>query len=152
MTKFYSKITRGFYDSALHGDNIPSDAVALTDEEYNGLFAGLSSGYYIMPGEDGRPYLQAFEQPSEEELLLRWRKNTEVSRFQARAALLQAGLLDDIEAYMADPATDPFVRIAWQDAQVFKRQSPTVLSLQPLLGLTDEQLDDLFRFAATIEA
>ena len=76
----------------------------------------------------------------------------EVSRFQARAALLQTGYLDDIEAYMADPATDPFVRIAWQDAQVFKRQSPTVLSLQPLLGLTDEQLDDLFRFAATIEA
>lgn len=76
----------------------------------------------------------------------------EVSRFQARAALLQSGYLDDIEAYMADPATDPFVRVAWQDAQVFKRQSPTVLSLQPLLGLTDEQLDDLFRFAATIEA
>ena len=76
----------------------------------------------------------------------------EVSRFQARAALLQAGLLDDIEAYMADPATDPFVRLAWQDAQVFKRNSPTVLSLQPLLGLTDGQLDDLFRFAATIVA
>ena len=77
---------------------------------------------------------------------------SEVSRFQARAALLQTGLLGDIEAYMADPATDPFVRIAWQDAQVFKRNSPTVLSLQPLLGLTDEQLDDLFRFAATIVA
>jgi hypothetical protein len=76
----------------------------------------------------------------------------EVSRFQARAALLQTGFLADVQAYMDDPATDPFVRIAWQDAQVFKRQSPTVLSLQPLLGLTDGQLDDLFRFAATIEA
>ena len=77
---------------------------------------------------------------------------TSVSRFQARAALLQAGLLDGIEAHMADPATDPFVRIAWQDAQEFRRNSPTVLSLQPLLGLTAGQLDDLFRFAATIEA
>lgn len=75
-----------------------------------------------------------------------------ISRFQARAALLQTGFLADVQAYMDDPATDPFVRIAWQDAQVFKRQSPTVLSLQPLLGLTDEQLDDLFRFAATISA
>lgn len=75
-----------------------------------------------------------------------------VSRFQARAALLQAGLLVGVEAYMEDPATDPFVRIAWEDAQVFRRNSPTVLSLQPLLGLTDGQLDDLFRFAATIEA
>lgn len=75
-----------------------------------------------------------------------------VSRFQARAALLQAGLLETVEAYMADPATDRFVRIAWEDAQEFLRNSPTVQSLQPLLDLTDEQLDDLFRFAATISA
>jgi hypothetical protein len=75
----------------------------------------------------------------------------EVSRFQARTALLQTGYLEDIEAYMANPETDPFVRIAWQDAQVFRRHSPTVLVLQPILGITDEQLDDLFRFAATIE-
>ena len=100
----------------------------------------------LLAGKAGQiaPYVEPPPQPTP--------VPTEVSRFQARAALLQAGLLDDIEAYMADPATDPFVRLAWQDAQVFKRNSPTVLSLQPLLGLTDGQLDDLFRFAATIVA
>lgn len=76
---------------------------------------------------------------------------TEVSRFQLCAAFLQANLLGDIEAYMADPKTDPFVRITWEDAKVFKRNSPMVLAIQSHLGLTDEQMDDLFRFAATIE-
>lgn len=75
-----------------------------------------------------------------------------VSAFQARAALLQASLLDDVEAYMALPETDPFVKLAWDKAQEFRRDSPTVNSLAALLGLTDSQLDDLFRFANTITA
>lgn len=81
-----------------------------------------------------------------------WREAAVVSRFQARAALHQAGLLAQVQAMMDDPATDPVVVIAWQDAQEFKRMSPTVLGLAAELSLTDEQLDDLFVQAATIEA
>lgn len=43
-----------------------------------------------------------------------------VTRFQARAALHLAGLLPQVEALMADPATDPIARLAWQDAQEFR--------------------------------
>lgn len=73
-----------------------------------------------------------------------------VSRFQARAALFQAGLLDDVEAYMALPETDPIYRLAWQDAQDFFRNSATVNALKSVLGLNDSQLDDLFVFAGSI--
>ncbi|WP_211226433.1 hypothetical protein [Azonexus hydrophilus] len=86
-----------------------------------------------------------------EEVLMNWRDTVEVSRFQARAALFQAGLLEDIETFIAS-SEDRFIKIAWEDAAVFKRNSPTVLSLQSVLNLTDEQLDDLFRFALTISA
>lgn len=86
-----------------------------------------------------------------EEVLMNWRDTVEVSRFQARAALFQAGLLEDIETFIAS-SEDRFIKIAWEDAAVFKRNSPTVLSLQFVLNLTDEQLDDLFRFALTISA
>ncbi len=75
-----------------------------------------------------------------------------VSRFQGLAALMQAGLLDDIEAFMADPLTDPFDRLAWRSIQEFRRTSPTVARIGAIFNFTDEQLDDLFRFAATVEA
>lgn len=75
-----------------------------------------------------------------------------VSRFQARAALYQANLLDDIEAYMALETTDFFTKLAWKEAAEFKRTSPLVTEVGVLLGLTEVQLDDLFRFASTITA
>ena len=75
-----------------------------------------------------------------------------VSRFQARAALYQAGLLAQIEAYMASEQADPIARLAWQDAQEFRRTSPTVAALAALLGLDDAALDALFTAAAQIQA
>ena len=75
-----------------------------------------------------------------------------VSRFQARAALHLAGLLESVEALMADPATPALAKLAWQDAQEFKRTSPTVLTMADALGLTEEQIDSLFTTAAGIEA
>ncbi|NVZ08022.1 hypothetical protein HW932_01950 [Allochromatium humboldtianum] len=75
-----------------------------------------------------------------------------VSRFQARAALHMHGLLASVEALMADPETDPIARIAWQDAQEFRRHSPTVEAISTLLELTAEQIDTLFVTAGYIEA
>ena len=75
-----------------------------------------------------------------------------VSRFQARAALLNAGLLDQVEAMMAAPETPTLARLAWADAQEFLRESPTVLSMGAALGLDSAQLDALFAEAATINA
>lgn len=75
-----------------------------------------------------------------------------VTRFQARAALHLAGLLESVETLMADPNTDMLAKLAWQDAQEFKRQSPTVLAMSQALGLTDARIDELFITAAGIEA
>lgn len=75
-----------------------------------------------------------------------------VSRFQARAALHMAGLLDDVEAMMALPETPVLAKLAWADAQEFKRNSPSLLGIAGALGLTEQQIDDLFTTAAGIEA
>ena len=75
-----------------------------------------------------------------------------VSRFQARAALLLAGLLDDVEALMAAPDTPALAKLAWADAQEFKRNSPTVQAMAAAIGLTEAQLDELFTTAAGIDA
>lgn len=73
-----------------------------------------------------------------------------VSRFQGRAALLQAGYLDEVEAYML--TADPFEREAWNSITEMRRGSPMTIRLGAMLGLTSEVMDNLFRFAATIYA
>lgn len=73
-----------------------------------------------------------------------------VTRFQARAALIEAGLLDQIEAAVA--AADPLTREAWASSTAFERSSPTIAALAAALGLTGADLDALFRRAAQIRA
>ena len=95
-----------------------------------------------------------FKTPQEvaDEQLANWRASASVSAFQAEQALDDMGHLDAVETLMADPATPKKTVRAWRKAQVFKRDSPTVLDMAGALGLTTEQLDALFEHAATIEA
>ena len=73
-----------------------------------------------------------------------------VTRFQARAALQLAGLLDDAEAAIAQ--AHPLSRIAWEHANVYRRDSPTVISIGHQLGLSEAEMDELFKTAASITA
>ena len=78
-----------------------------------------------------------------------------VSRLQAKAALLQMGLLDQVEGLMS--GMDPMTRLAWSEAVEFCRSSPLLNSLAPYLAWPDgtaldaADLDDLFILAQTIE-
>jgi hypothetical protein len=75
-----------------------------------------------------------------------------VTRFQACAALDQAGLLDQTEAIMADLNVPRLAKLAWNTAQEFRRASPLVSQLGALLGLDDAALDQLFITADGIQA
>jgi hypothetical protein len=73
-----------------------------------------------------------------------------VTARQARLALLGAGLLDNVEGALAaipDPLSRRAAQIEWEYALEIRRDSPLIAALAPLLGLTDEQVDDLFRAA-----
>jgi hypothetical protein len=113
--------------------------------------------------KENRPYFGDMQQGDREatpEEVAAWeaskaesaRMAMSVSRFQARAALHLSGLLETVEAMMAAPETPALAKLAWADAQEFKRNSPTVLSLSASLGLTEAQLDALFTTAAGIDA
>lgn len=54
---FASKTTRGFYDAAIHGDNMPADVVEITAEEHAAMMDGQSNGKLIDFDEAGRPFL-----------------------------------------------------------------------------------------------
>lgn len=73
-----------------------------------------------------------------------------ISPFQARAALLAAGMLDDVE--LAIEGSGPEVRIAWEYATEWRRDSPTIAALADALGLSAEDVDNLFIAASEIVA
>jgi len=65
---FYASSTGGFYSREIHGNSIPKDAVAITDEQHAALIEGQSSGKQIVPDKDGKPTLQDPPAPTAEEL------------------------------------------------------------------------------------
>ena len=74
-----------------------------------------------------------------------------VSRFQAKAALAMAGLLDQANAAVA-ASGNIVLQLAWSEATTFKRNSPGINALAPALGLDDAALDQLFITASGIVA
>lgn len=71
-----------------------------------------------------------------------------ISAFQARAVLLEEGMLESVEAIVA---TDALQQLAWNRVTVFRRDSPTIALVAEALGLTSDQLDGLFRRGAMIK-
>ena len=77
---------------------------------------------------------------------------TSVEMRQARLALHQQGLLTQINNAVASmPGVQgDAVRIEWEFSSTVERNRPLVQSLSVSLGLTSQQLDDLFALAATL--
>ena len=52
---YYSKSTKGFYTTQIHGTNIPSDCVEISCEIHQTLLNDQSQGKQIVPDERGYP-------------------------------------------------------------------------------------------------
>ena len=75
----------------------------------------------------------------------------EVTRRQAKQALLLAGVLGSVQGAIdaiPDATQRALAQIEWDDSQVFERNRPILIMLATALGLSSEQLDDLFITAA----
>lgn len=73
---------------------------------------------------------------------------TVVTMRQARLVLLQAGLLPQIEAAVQQAGAA--AQIEWEYATELRRDHPLTQSLSTALGLTEQQLDELFTQAAAL--
>lgn len=76
-----------------------------------------------------------------------------VTMRQARIALLSLGMLDQVEAALAAIPDEMQRRVAlqtWEYSAAVERFNPLIVMLAPALGLTEAQVDDLFRLAATL--
>ena len=73
-----------------------------------------------------------------------------VSPLQARKALKASDMLATVQAMVDAAPEDDDVRLAWDWALAWERDSPFVNSLGQSLGLTSQQIDELFALAARI--
>ena len=104
---YASKSTRGFYDAAIHGDNMPADVVEITAEEHAALLDGQSAGLVIAWGDDGAPFLQQPPPPTTEQLITQYRDAVQA---HLDGAAKTAGY-DDIKTavtYAEEPAVPKF--------------------------------------------
>ncbi|MCG7328070.1 hypothetical protein [Achromobacter sp. ACRQX] len=74
----------------------------------------------------------------------------EVSAGQAYAALMAAGLYDEVEAWAASSDTDPLHRLAFQKGTTFRRDSLALAAGAAALGWNSQILDELFISADAI--
>ena len=74
----------------------------------------------------------------------------EVSMWQARVVLRQAGLFDAAQAAV-NSANDIALTEVWERGNYVLRDSPAIIALGAQLGLSDAQIDDLFRQAYTLK-
>lgn len=75
-----------------------------------------------------------------------------VTMRQARKALLRAGKLAQVESAIASMTGDAGAeaRIEWEYSNEVLRDQPLTQSLAAALGMTDQEMDDLFTTASTL--
>jgi len=76
----------------------------------------------------------------------------EIANWRARAVLEVEGLLPQVDT-LVDALTGPegvAVKAAWQNGASLTRNGATVQAIAAQLGLTDEQVDNLFRKGASL--
>jgi hypothetical protein len=87
-------------------------------------------------------------EPTPEEVLASERSRMVCTPAQMRLALMDAGVLDQVQA-IAD--SDPKASIVWEYATRIVRNSPLIDALGAENGFTPEEVDDLFRQATKIK-
>ena len=129
---------RGFFTEAVHGDNIPPQAIAISDDQWQRLTDPENLHIWV----DGDAVTYTPEPPPPQVLQV-------VSASQAKIALYNAGLLEQVKTLVANHPYEP-VRIWYADANQWERGHVYVQALGAELGLTEGDIDALFQAASLL--
>ncbi|MBK0062616.1 MULTISPECIES: hypothetical protein [unclassified Acinetobacter] len=89
----------------------------------------------------------------EEKEQLRLAEFTALTRRQFKLALLENDLLNTVEQSIAsieDPALKTRIEIEYNESEKFERTNDSIKYMLSILNLTDEQVDDMWRYAMTL--
>lgn len=134
----YAQSTGGFYLEAIHGENIPADAVEISDIRYVELLQGQEAGQQIVADGDGAPVLE-------------WPAlvpATRISALQGLKAIDHFGLASAYDAWANDPARTFLERAFINRAQTWERDDATLIAAALALGIGEAELDAMFAWAS----
>ena len=154
MSIFYSPQLRGFYNTAVHGDAIPADAIEINNEQRIEIRRELGLGK-LVTYEGGAFVFTTSTTPIET-----IRARTSIPKGEFCMGLSALGILSDADALSASrnnwpaamdgfldfltPAQALEVQIEWATCQNVERMHPFVLTLASWASLSDETVDTLF--------
>lgn len=132
-------VLNGRYFTGINGDDIPKGALEVSEELFKRTISEID-GVWKFDREVG----EAKKFPL---LKLEPYVPQKVSRAQGKAALIQASLWSRVEAYVdaiIDPTEKALALVALNDTTHWHRDSPTMHAIAAGLGITSEEMDDLF--------
>jgi len=121
---------------------LPSDLEGLADETLADLSASIDPDACEALGYSGQGFFPVAD-PQPPPVI-----PTIVAKWRAKIALHNAGLLTAVETAIA--SADVPTQILWSDVPEFHRDSPELAAVIAGLGMTSDQVDDLFIAAAAI--
>jgi len=137
-------------------DGPTDNTVEITDEQADTVSSAESS-LFLIDGEL-KSVREAFESrlSPEQRAALEASKNAvpkSMLAWQARAILEMEGLLTQVESAIAELDEGPvkiIIKSAWENNAEFKRDSLAIGGISKSIGLTSEQVDELFRKGASL--
>lgn len=160
---FYSKSTCGFYTDEIHGNNIPPDAVEITDAYHADLLAAQSAGQCIEPDAAGYPVAVAPPAPTLAEATAASRAAIDAAAGTARARYITVApgqeatyMLKEAQARAYTAAGYPSATVADYpmvdaEAEALHGAAPTAAQIQSAADGIIAQADAWIAKAAQIE-
>ena len=161
---YFSEKNQSFYDTEIHGENIPTGSIEITSDQHIFLLTALNTGCIIFadlttslprPDKfhtwDGKDWVDM--RTDDEKRAFYLASLRPLTRRQFKLALIENGLLDQIEnsiSAIEDDQTRARIQIEYTEATEFHRTSDSVAYMCQLLVLTDEQVDQMWEHALTL--
>ena len=164
----YSPTLEAFFPADMLDDyaHLPDDLIDVSEQTYDSVLSARAQGLAYRIGDDGASasvapsathywdgkagkwVFNAEKQAEIDAQIIKAAIPSVVTMRQAKLAMLQMDLLDEVDAVIAAPETPRSLKIEWEYGSEVSRDWVDTLGMANM-GLSDKQLDDLFILAGT---
>ena len=162
---YFSFSGQAFFDSELNYLEIPGDIIEITTEQHAEILDALNRNCLVFSDLTfSEPKPSPFHEwngsewidtrSEEEKLAYKRSQYPKLTRYQFMRGMLEYGYKSsDIEAQILlieDEYTRELTMIGFKEATNFVRTDEIILAMKLVLNLTDERVDEMWRYAMTL--